>query len=304
VLAESSWLSIAARREGVDLVHHAGGVVPVAARRPVTLTIHDLQPLDLPANFSRTKRAYLRAMSGRSARRAELVAVPSTFTSDRVQDLLGVAADRLVVVPWSAPSPPAEEAAVDLPTPVATLDEGAPLFLYPAITYPHKNHEVLVRAMAELRRTAPEAHLVCCGRPGPGDDEIRRAAATADLADRVHLLGRVEGPTLDALYRRATATVYPSRYEGFGLPVLEAMARECPVVAADVPALAEVTGDGALLVGPDDVDGWARAMLDVIANPAARAELVAAGRARAATFHPDRTAAGLLGVWARALARS
>jgi glycosyltransferase involved in cell wall biosynthesis len=232
------------------------------------------------------------------------VAVPSTFTADRVRDLLGVAADRLVVVPWSAPRPPADDAPAELPPPVAALDDAAPLFLYPAISYPHKNHEVLVRAMVELGHRAPEAHLVCCGRVGPGDDEIRRAAAAAGIADRVHLLGRVDRPALDALYRRATATVYPSRYEGFGLPVLEAMARECPVVAADVPALAEVAGDAALLVGPDDVDGWARAMLDLIANPAARAELVATGRARAATFHPDRTAGGLLGVWARALARS
>ena len=303
VSVETTWLAAATRRAGVDLVHHAGGVVPLGAPRPVTLTIHDTQPLDLPANFSAVKRSYLRAMSGRSARRAEVVAVPSAFTASRVRELFGVGEDRVSVVPWSAPEPTIDGDPDDAAR-LGALAEDGPLFLYPAISYPHKHHEALLYAFAELSSRVDGARLVFCGRPGPLDDHLRDRAASAGVGDRVSLLGRVDGGTLEALYRRATAVVYPSRYEGFGLPVLEAMSRGRPVIASDIPAIAEVAGDAAILVDPPDLAAWAAAMERVATDPATAAWLSAAGTERAATFTPTRTAEGLLDVWRLALARS
>ncbi len=296
VATEATWLRKEVASAGLDLVHHAGGVVPPGATGTVTLTIHDLQPLDLPQNFSLAKRWYMRSMLGRSARRASVVAVPSKFTATRVRERFGLAASDVVVVPWCTPRVPVRSS-----EPQRSVGLGSPLFLYPAITYPHKQHEALVRAFARVASVDPGATLVCCGRPGPLDDRVRELVAAFGLEGRVHLLGRVGASHLDALYEAATAVVYPSVYEGFGLPVLEAMARGCPVIASDIPVLTEVAGDAAVLVDPHDLAGWAAAMQAVALDPARRDALSEAGVRRAALFDPTRTAAGLLGVWDRAL---
>src|SRR5690606_16446465 len=131
-----------------------------------------------------------------------------------------------------------------------------PYVVHPAITYPHKNHLVLLEAVSRV----PGLHAVLTGGPAGNEEAVTRRAAAPDLAGRVHRLGRVPRADLDALLAGAVALAFPSRYEGFGVPVLEAMALGCPVAAADATALPEVVGDAGLLVGPDDVAGWAEAL--------------------------------------------
>jgi alpha-1,3-rhamnosyl/mannosyltransferase len=307
VAAEQTWLARRARALRPDLVHHAGGVVPLVHPGCQTLTVHDLQPLDLPANFATRKRLYLRAMLGRSARVARAVCVPSRFTAGRLRALLGVEGSRVHVVPWSvtspAPGPPGSAPGEDRSRP----DPDQPMLLYPAITYPHKNHLVLLEAFAELRRDVPEARLVLPGGPGPCEAEVRARMARADLAGHVERPGRIERTRLEECYREATAVVVPSRYEGFGLPALEAMVRGVPVVVADAGALPEVVGTlpGAAPspVDPDDVTGWAAAMQAVVdLDGARRREVVEAGLARAGRFSPSATADGLVAAWRHALA--
>ena len=290
VLAEQTWLATLARRVGADVVHHAGGTVPFVHPGAVVLTIQDLQPLDMPENFSTVKRAYLRAMLGRSARAADVVTVPSEFTRSRAVELLGVAASEVQVVPWAArPAPVLEPGARRS----ASVPDG-PFLLYPAITYPHKNHLVLLDAFARLQGPSAAATLVLTGGSASTEGAVRSRIDQLGLADRVLRPGRVDQDHLEELYAAAAGVVVPSRYEGFGLPALEAMERGCPVVVARSGSLPEVvrTED---LVDPDDVTGWATAMQAVLTlSDQERADRIAAGRACAARFTSERTAAGLL----------
>ena len=296
VLAEQTWLSSTARSLGAEVVHHSGGTVPLVHPGRVVLTIHDLQPLDMPRNFSLAKRAYLRAMLGRSARAAQVVCVPSEFTRQRVVELLAVAPDRVRVVPWS-PHPVlstgvGDDTGDDVDGGLLVPD--GPFLLYPAITYPHKNHMVLLEAFAGLDGTARDARLVLTGGSASMEDEVLARIDELGLGDRVVRTGRVAERQLESLYAAATGVVVPSRYEGFGLPVLEAMLRDRPVVAARAGSLPEVAR-GEDLVDPDDVTGWTTAMQSVLTlSDRARSERIAEGRRAAARFTPERTAAGLV----------
>jgi alpha-1,3-rhamnosyl/mannosyltransferase len=299
VLAESTWVPRTAGRLRVDLVHHAGGVVPPRNRERETVTVHDLQPLDLPGNFAPAKRLYLRSLLKPSVHRAAGVAVPSEFTRRRVIELLDADPARVVVVPWATPPPPPPGAAVRTPLP-ARLD-GRQVVLYPAITYPHKNHAVLLDAMAAVAGQRPDLFLVLIGGGGSAEHDVLERISRPDLRDSVLRLGRVPEATRDALYARASLVVVPSRYEGFGLPALEAMAAGVPVVVADAGALPEVVPPEVPRVGPDDVAGWAAAIAALAGDPQRRAELAAAGRTHAGGFTAARSATAMLGVWERAL---
>jgi glycosyltransferase involved in cell wall biosynthesis len=297
VLAEQTWLDRLTRARRADVVHHAGGVVPLRHPGRVLLTVHDLQPLDLPANFTLAKRLYIRAMAGRSVAAADVVAVPSRFTRDRVIALTAARQQSVRVVPWSVPAVP--DAGPE-PFPLPTGLGDGPFLLAPAITYPHKNHAVLLEAMALLAPRHPELQLVCTGGVGSMEGELRRRMSEPDLAGRVLRTGRVPATQLESLFAAAAAVVVPSRYEGFGLPVLEAMVRGVPVIAARAGSLPEVARPEDL-VDPDDVAGWARAVEGVLeATPDQRSARIDAGRRRAASFTPARTAAALVDCYRRA----
>ncbi|MFV0318200.1 MAG: glycosyltransferase family 4 protein, partial [Microthrixaceae bacterium] len=294
VLSEQSWLARRTRALHPDVVHHAGGVVPLVHPGRVVLTIHDLQPVDLPANFATTKRSYARAMLGRSARVAEVICVPSEFTSERAQVLLGVAPERIRVVPWATPLPGAPGGPAEKRWEVGE----PPVFLYPAITYPHKNHLELLEAFAGVLSRIPDARLLMPGGPGPLEHDVSARAARPDLAGHVTRPGRVANHTLESMYASATAVVVPSTYEGFGLPALEAMARGVPVVVADAGSLPEVVGHAGIAPVAGGSGRWADAMVQVASLDAAgRGELVAAQLEQAARFGSRRTADALVGAY-------
>jgi alpha-1,3-rhamnosyl/mannosyltransferase len=303
VLAEQTWLVRTARRLDARVVHHAGGTVPIAHPGRVVLTIQDLQPLDLPRNFSLAKRSYLTTMLGRSARAADVVQVPSEFTRERVVALLGVDPGRVCVVPWST-RPPADDGPIDLSAARAGgVVPDVPYLLYPAITYPHKNHRVLLDAAARLEGVGAESVLVLTGGAAGAEPEVAERIDALGLTDRVWRTGRVSAERLDALYAGACGVLVPSRYEGFGLPALEAMQRGCPVAVARSGSLPEVVGEESL-VDPDDVTAWTDAMQSLLSmSEADRSARVARGHELAARFGRERTAAGLLDAYRSALAR-
>lgn len=302
VAAESTWLARQARRDGLGLLHHMGGILPLVQTVPSVLTLHDLQPLAMPEHFARTKQAFHRAVLPWSVRTAARITTLTEFTRQDLGRRLGVDPAKVEIV-----RPGVEEVRDLTPAMVAEVLEryglaGRPYFLYPAITYPHKNHRVLIDAFARLRAVQPEARLVLTSRPDQHEQALADQAARLGVLEAVVRTGRIPVHDLDALYRGATALTFASRFEGFGLPVLEAMVRGCPVLAARATALPEVVGSAGILLAPDDPQEWAQAMESMITDPQRRQALVDAGRRWAASFSWTDAAGTLERVWWEVLA--
>jgi alpha-1,3-rhamnosyl/mannosyltransferase len=180
----------------------------------------------------------------------------------------------------------------------------APFFLYPAITYPHKNHLTLVRAFKGVVDRHPDALLVLTSGEAQMEEAVRAEVRRLGLESNVRRLGRVPRGDVDWLLQHAVAVTLPSRFEGFGMPALEAMALGCPVIASDNTAFPEVVGSAGLLLDPDDTEEWTKAMLALLEDADRRAALVAAGHTRIASFPWDESVARLLDVYRRAASAS
>ena len=292
IIAEHTWL--AARSRNADVVHHGGGTVPVAGRRPILLTIHDLQYLAYPDYFSTARRAYLRWMVPRSVRRAAVVAVPSAFVRETVIDAFRVAADRVVVVPHGVPDAAVDARAIEAVR--ARFGLGVRSYLvYPAITHPHKGHAALIEMMAALDG---DVALVLSGGTGTAEAEVMSAIRARGLAGRVVRTGRVSDADRDALLAGAAALVFPSEYEGFGAPLVEAMTHDTPIVSSAQPAVREVVGDAAIVVAIGaDGETWAAAVGEALGR---REQLVAAGRVRRRQFTLEASGAALADAYRQA----
>ncbi len=286
MLAENTWL--ARRSWSADLVHHGGGTVPTVGRGPIVLTIHDLQYLTYPEYLTPVKRRYLRTTIPRSIRRATVIATPTEYVKSVVVEHFGTDPSTIVVVPHGVEPHLGRDAPSDSDLRHRYGLGSGPVIVFPAITHPHKGHRFLLEVMAR-RWTDPDLRLVLLGGAGAAAAEVDRAIVEHGLEQRVIRPGRVPAADRDGLIALAEALVFPSEYEGFGAPVVEAMALGTPVVCSDQAALAEVVGDAGIVL-PRTVDAWADA-LDEVARQ--RPALVAAGRARAADFTSARSGAAL-----------
>jgi alpha-1,3-rhamnosyl/mannosyltransferase len=300
VVAENTWLAARVRADGCDLVHFAGGTTPAVRTKPALLTVHDLQYLALPELFSPVKLAYLRASVPRSVRHARVITVPSEFVRTTVIDAFGVDPARVVVVPHGLP--PAEGSGTP-PEDVLRARYGLPgrVVLYPAMTHPHKGHVVLIEALEPLATREPDLRLVLIGGAGAAEQCVADTIAGTRRPFVVRP-GRVPDSDRDGLLALASCLAFPSRYEGFGAPVIEAMAAGCPVVAADATALREVVADAGVLVAPEDVAAWTKAIADVLDDDARHRSLAAAGRIRATLFTGEVSARALAAAYRLALA--
>lgn len=277
VLREATWFT--SRASGASVVHHGGGTVPPRSPSPVVLTVHDLQYLVYPQYFSRTKLRYLTNRLPASVRRAERVVVPSDYVKSTVVDRLGVSEDAVSVVrhgiePNLGVGRTAERDLRD------RFGIRAKYVLsYPAVTHPHKNHRFLLDLLAGPLRDL-DVQLVCAGGEGRAHRFLERSIATLGLGDRVKLVGRLGDRDRDGLLAMSAALMFPSSYEGFGAPVIEAMALGTPVIASNCTALPGVVADAGYSL-PLDADLWSQALRDVIER---REDWRTLGLARATVF--------------------
>ena len=298
VLVESTWLALRSRIDRCMLVHHAGGTMPAIRSVPGVLTLHDLQPLANPERFGLVKGSYIRFIAPRSLRRAQFVVCLSRFVANDAMDRVGVPVEQIRIVPCGVADPGAAFDQERLRELLNGFDlEDRPFIIYPAITYPHKNHTTLVAAFARIVKQNDDVRLVFTGGAGSSDSVVQSTIEAYGLDSKVIRTGRVAESDLDLLYRTATLMAFPSLYEGFGLPLLEAMSRGCPIVASDAGSLPEVAGDAAVLVDPIDVAGWASALGALIDDPARRTVLIRRGFERATQFTWTVSAESLLSVY-------
>ena len=298
IAAESSWL--ATRTRGLDLVHHAGGTAPLRAGAPYVLTIHDLQPLERRATHGGVKRAYLSAVLPRAVKGARGIAVPSDFVRSSVLQRFGADPRRVVTIPHGVSAGRTEAATAEDVR--ARYRLSGPVVLYPAITYPHKDHATLVGAFALVRQHHPEAVLVLTGGEGACEREVADQIDRLGLRASVRRTGRIPTADVAGLYSVASVVAVPSTYEGFGLPAAEAMAAGVAVVAARDTAIPEVVGDAGVLVPPGDVTAWAAAIGALLDDGEERVRLAGLGRLRVEQFTWEANAEGFAALYRRAVA--
>jgi glycosyltransferase involved in cell wall biosynthesis len=253
-------------------VLHVQYAAPFPCPAPVVATIHDLSFIDVPQFSSATERILLRAAVGRTARLARRIVTVSEFSKRRLMAVYGLPEERVVVAP-NAAGPHFKPMGPILPM------SSTPYILMVGDLQPRKNHMGAIRAFAAFARR--EYRLKIAGRETRFAAEIRREVAASGVGERIDFLGYVPDAELPTLYRGAHCCLYPSFYEGFGLPVLEAMACGTPVVTSRGTALEEVAGGAAILAEPGDPREIALALEAAIER---RSSLSAAGMTRARMF--------------------
>ena len=286
-------LSVALRRDRVDVLHVQYTAPP---RLPCALvaTIHDLSFEHLPQTFKRRSRAQLRFTVRRTAQKAAQILTLSEFSRRDIIETYAVDPERVSVTPPAAPShfaPVANETELRRIRTIYGIQRDYILAL--GSIQPRKNLVRLINAYVTLRRAKPDSQtpqLVLAGKRGWLEQETMRAANESDARQDILFIGHVPDEDLPALYSGARCFAYPSFFEGFGLPVLEAMQCGTPVIAGNRTSLPEVTGDAAVLCDPFDELAIANALESVVENPDYRTELRLKGLERAASFSWRTTA--------------
>ena len=289
----------AARRAAVDLIHAPAYTAPLYAPVPTVLTIHDVSYERHPEWYPYRRDWLRRAFYRRSARAAFHILTVSEFSCGEITAAYGIAPDRITVAPLGA-GDTFGGAGASSP---GSLPPGveAPFLLHVGDLHERRNLPVVVNALIEARRRLdmPRLSLVLAGVDRGVGSRLAADAADRGASDAVIRLGAVTEAALRGLYRGAAALVYPSRYEGFGLPLVEAMASGTPVLASRAASIPEVVGEAAVLLNPGAPDRWADAIVDVLTDATLRARLRTDGLARAATFTWQRTARITLDVYRR-----
>lgn len=245
-------------RQDVDVLFCPSAVMPLRLSIPTVVTIHDANFVDVPATFSRVKRAIISRMYPWSAERADRVLTVSEFSKERLADTLDVPSWRISVVYNPLPLDFRTSTQPGLPT---EIDK--PYLFSAGKDYPHKNLDTLLRAIPHLPE---ELSVVLSGFEAGPDHRLFELCEELDITNRVTFRGFIPQDELHSLYAHAEAYVHPSMYEGFGFPVIEAMAHGTPVVSSDAASLPEVADDAARFVNASSVSDLSEGILEVYQN--------------------------------------
>lgn len=293
-------LQSAVRADGVDVFHGTNFRLRARGRKGSVVTIHDLALRIFP----RLRRRWIGDWLGflktaRDAKASDLVIADSESASRDIVRYIGVPREKVRVIPLAAgpgfrPVEDPERRADVLGRIGMTLPR---YILFSGTLEPRKNVPVLLRAYLGLRREIRDAGLVLAGMPGWRSGEITEFIRENGLSEVVRITGYLTAEELAALYTDASVFVLPSLYEGFGLPPLEAMACGCPVIVSSGGSLPEVVGDAAIILPPDDADGYRREIARVLSEPDLAREMRERGFRRTSRFSWDRTAAETLAAY-------
>lgn len=296
-----AWPRAAADR-GLDLLHSMAFVTPIWRSRPTVVTVYDLSFIHFPERFPFLQRFYLTTQTRRSCRQARRVVTISESGKEDVHRFFGVEREQIDVVfpgvdATFHPRPTAEVAAF-------RRQHGLPerFVLHVGTLQPRKNIPALIEAMARLRR--PDLSLVLVGGKGWFYDEIFAQVERLGLEKQVRFAGYVPDEALPLWYNAASLLVFPSVYEGFGMPIIEAMACGTPVIAAATSAIPEAAGGAALLFSPQSVDALVSQMLAVLDNAEQAATMRQHGLEQASKFSWDRAGKAMVATYRRALGHS
>lgn len=291
-VVEAVLLPLLGRRERIDLMHSMGTTGTLFGNHARVVTVHDLIFHHFPDTFPRPARAGLELLVPLGAKRADRVIAVSASTKRDLIETYGISAEKIDVVLEGCglheTSGLVEREALEAQF---GLDE-RPLVLTVAAALAHKNLDRLFEAVAQLNADGLKLQLALVGHAGLDTDHLRALATKLGIDDQVAFTGWVTDEELDSLYAAAECFVYPTLFEGFGLPVLEAMHRGVPVACSNTTSLPEVAGDAALLFDPLSVEAIANSIRNLIEQPELAADLVQRGHAQAATFTWERAADG------------
>lgn len=276
----------------LDLYHATDFVLPPTRPKTRTLlTVHDLSFVRVPEAASPKLKAYLDVVVPRSIQRADCVLADSQATKDDLVELYRTVPEKIIVLLSGVDArfrPVSDDALRQVREKYGLGD--ARYVLSVGTVQPRKNYVRLIQSVSRLRRQGYDLHLVIAGGRGWLEDPIYAAINSEKMQDYVHLVGFAEESDLPALYTAAECFAFPSLYEGFGLPILEAMGCGTPVVTSNISSLPEVAGDAALIVDPYNVDHLTDALRQLVDNTALRQSLIVKGRQRARTFTWEKSA--------------
>jgi glycosyltransferase involved in cell wall biosynthesis len=301
VLADQVHVPVAAARVGADVVHSLASTGPTWGPVARVVTVHDLNYLVHPETHFGLRALGMQILVPAAARRSRRVIVSSYATREDVVHHLRLRPDKVDVVPLALGHAPMRPSRTREEVRGEVGARNRPMLLTVSAKRPHKN---LVRLLGALARLPSERRpvLLIPGYPTPHESELRARADELGISAQVRFLGWVSDADLESLYRAADAFVFPSLQEGFGLPVLEAMARGVPVATSGRASLAEVVGEAALLFDAEDEESIARAVERMLLDRVLAKRLATAGPKQAARFTWEATGEGVVASYRRALA--
>jgi glycosyltransferase involved in cell wall biosynthesis len=288
-----------------DIVHFPTQVAYLT-ELPTIYQPHDLQHLHYPQFFPKAQFALREREYRTFCDQAKFVCVQTEWTKRDVIAHYGLPQEKVVVIPWGpsfeAYSGPSAE---EVLTTISKFGLPSTFFFYPAVTWPHKNHEIIFRALRHLRSDfGLSPHVVFTGAFNSYRSTLDDVARELGVSKQLHFLGFVSTIELQSIYKAATAMIYPSRFEGFGLPILEAFHSRLPVLASNTTTLPEVASDGALYFDPDSAVEVGRLMKTMLERTDIREDLIRKGTRVLAEYSIARTAESFKRLYKRTLEES